>query len=73
MLLIQSDDIVTDISETSEGALAGLLPGDVITSANTEKVTSIKQLEKIANQQTKQLLLTVTRRHENLFVVLEPQ
>jgi len=65
--------IVTDISETSEGALAGLLPGDVITSANTEKVTSIKQLEKIANQQTKQLLLTVTRRHENLFVVLEPQ
>ena len=62
--------MVTNVSETSEGALAGLLPGDVVTTANSQKVTTIKQLETIATQQTKQLLLTVTRGNKNLFVVI---
>ncbi len=65
--------LVTSVSETSEGALAGLMPGDVITSANSEKITSVKQLEKIVTKQPKQLLLKVARGNSSFFAVIEPQ
>lgn len=66
--------LVTGISPDSQGMLAGLLPGDVITSANSKRVTSVRDLEQDAeNKQSKQLLLSVARGNSNLFVVIEPQ
>lgn len=65
--------LVVRVSETSESALAGLIPGDVITSANSQTVTSVKQLETIATKPSKQLLLTVARGNSRLFLVIEPR
>ena len=63
---------VTNVAETSEGALAGILPGDVITDANNQTITSIEQLEKIALTKPKQLLLKISRGPDTLFLVIEP-
>lgn len=65
--------IVTGVSTESQGLLAGLMPGDVITSANGKPVTSVKALEADAEKNPKQLLLSVRRGNSNLFVVIEPQ
>lgn len=65
--------LVTSVSPESQGMLAGLIPGDVITSANSKPVTSVKDLEKDAEKQPKELLLTVARGASNLFLVIEPK
>ena len=65
--------LVTNVKETSEGALAGLMPGDVITRANSRKVNSVKALEAVVARQPKQLLLKITRGDSSLFAVIEPQ
>ena len=65
--------LVASVSSDSQGMLAGLMPGDVITSANSKSVTSAKDLEREAEKQPKQLLLTVARGLSNLFVVIEPK
>lgn len=63
--------LITDISDASQGALAGLTLGDVITAVNKNPVTSVKTLQAACADQTKPLLLTVVRGNENLFVVLQ--
>lgn len=65
--------VVTGVSEASAAALAGILPGDVITQANNENIQSIEQLEKITTKKPNQLLLAITRGEESLFLVIEPQ
>jgi len=65
--------LVTDVSPDSQGMLAGLNPGDVITTANTEPVDSIKTLTKIVLKHPKQLLLSIARGDGNLFIVIEPE
>lgn len=65
--------LIADVSETSAGALAGLRPGDIITQANHHSVQSVEQLEAIAKQHPKQLLLKITRHSGDLFLVIEPQ
>lgn len=62
--------LITGITDASEGALAGLTLGDVITSINHTPVTSIASLTKITAHETKPLLLTVKRGNENMFLVL---
>lgn len=62
--------IVTGLTDASNGALAGLLPGDVITSINNTPIDSIETLQKAAENQTKPLLLDVTRGKGNVFLVL---
>ena len=63
--------IVVMVDENSNAALAGLLPGDVITMANAKTISSVKELQAIANQNPTQLLLKVTRIDSKLFVVIE--
>lgn len=76
---LESDDtllrgvLVTGVSETSAGALAGLQPGDIITHANQEIVSSVTELENILKTKPKQLLLQVSRNNVGLFVVIERQ
>lgn len=65
--------LVTNVSDTSAAALAGVRPGDIITRANNESISSVKQLEHIAEQQSDQLLVRVKRGHGSLFFVIEPQ
>jgi len=65
--------LVTGVSPGSQGMLAGLLLGDIITSANGKSVTSVKALETITDKKPNQLLLTVSRDNSNLFVVIEPE
>ncbi len=63
--------IVVMVDENSNAALAGLLPGDVITQANSEEISSVKELQNIANQNPPQLLLKVARIDSKLFIVIE--
>jgi serine protease Do len=63
--------LITGMGETSPGALAGLQPGDVITRANQTTITSIKDLETVAQSKPKHLLLQVNRNNTGLFVVIE--
>lgn len=65
--------LITDISPESQGMLAGLIPGDIITSANGTQTTSLKELENEVEKHPKQLLLAVSRSGSNLFVVIEPK
>ncbi len=63
--------VVTDVSEMSQGALAGLIPGDIITSANKEPVGTVNALKKIALSKPSTLLLQVSRNNQTLFLVIE--
>ena len=63
--------IVVDIQPTSQAALAGVLPGDIITQAANKKITDTKDLIAVARQGLKQLLLKVKRGPMSAFVVLE--
>lgn len=62
--------IVTHVADSSEGALAGLLPGDVITQINSKPVDSISALKTAAKNQEHALLLTIVRGKNNLFLTL---
>ncbi|HHI70372.1 MAG TPA: DegQ family serine endoprotease [Rhodobacteraceae bacterium] len=66
--------VVKEVDETSEAFDKGLRPGDVITEAGQQKVTSVKDLEdRIANAKEagrKSLLLLVRRGGEPRFVAL---
>lgn len=64
--------IVTHVDDTSEGALAGVAVGDVITAINSTPITSIETLQKAMEKQNKPVLLNVTRGVDNLFLVLSP-
>ncbi len=63
--------IITGMTDTSAGALGGLMPGDVITMVNQQAINSVTDLEKIAKSQPKRLLLQVSRNNNGVFVVLE--
>ncbi|MDP1573383.1 MAG: Do family serine endopeptidase [Coxiellaceae bacterium] len=64
--------LVTEVSDESAGALAGLTPGDVITTANGKSVTSISALETtLQNQKAPVVLNVLHNSRENIFLVLE--
>ncbi len=62
--------IVTGVKDNSEGALAGLMPGDVITEVNSKPISGIETLKKAVEDQTNSLLITIMRGNDNLFLVL---
>lgn len=64
--------MLLDVADTSAGALAGLIPGDIIIKANNDKIHSVHQLISIAESSPKQLLLKVVRGTGNLFLVIQP-
>jgi serine protease Do len=75
-LLIDNQHIkgveVLYVDDTSIAYSCGLSPTDIILSAANQPVTSIIELQKIANNHPKQLLLEIKRRlAENIFLVLE--
>ena len=63
--------LVTNVSDTSDGALAGIIPGDIIIAANNKTTDSISELEKVALNTHTQLLLKVVRDNKNLFLVID--
>ncbi len=63
--------LVTNLTDSSDGALAGLIPGDIIISANNEPTPTIQQLIHVAESKPKQLLLKVSRDNKQLFLVIE--
>ena len=64
--------LVTQVADSSNGALAGLQPGDVISAINFKSIDSLKTAQAaIQNEkQNKPIVLTVVRGNENLFLVL---
>jgi len=64
--------MVLDVSDTSAGALAGLIPGDIIVKANGKDVASVKSLINVADHSPKDLLLKIIRGNNNLFMVIQP-
>ena len=63
--------MVIDVSDKSDGALAGLLPGDVIISANGKPTPTVQKLMEIAGSKPKQLLLKVARGQGQVFLVIQ--
>lgn len=63
---------IVNLDVNSAGALKGLRPGDIILTANNQSVTTVAELIKIANNNSKQLLLEVQHANGgNTFVVID--
>lgn len=62
---------IVHVSKNSAAWREGLIPGDVIVSANQKPVKSIAELQEIAKENNKQLLLNVLRGTAGMFVVLD--
>lgn len=65
--------LVVSVDEDSNAWHADLIPGDVITSANQEKVTNLAELKKIAAAAKKTLLLNVLRGPGAVFLVINKE
>lgn len=62
--------LVSDIKPTAQASLNGLIPGDVITTANEAPVSTIKELQTIANNTKDSLLLKINRNNRSLFIAI---
>jgi serine protease Do len=62
---------IVRVSKNSSAWRAGLMPGDVIVSANQNSVKNISDLEKAASQKSKHLLLNIARGNGAMFVSLD--
>ena len=65
--------LVAGIQPTSQAALAGLQPGDIITSAQNTPIKTTSELVKLARQAKDHLLIKVNRNNINAFLVIEKQ
>lgn len=63
--------LVVSVSDTSNGAMAGLIPGDVILSVNGHALSSLNEMIHIAKTKPTQMLLKVSRGTEQIFLVLQ--
>lgn len=63
--------MVISVDDTSDGAMAGLQPGDVILSANNQLTPNVDKLITIAQSKPQQLLLKVSRINGQAFLVLQ--
>lgn len=64
---------IMDLNPNSPAALKGLIPSDVILTANNQPIHSVSELVKIANSNPKRLLLQILRPINNstIFVVID--
>ena len=62
--------LVTSVDDNSDGALAGLEPGDIIISANGYSALTINDVIKVARSRPKELFLKVMRNSGQLFLVI---
>lgn len=65
--------IVISVDEDSNAWHADLLPGDVIVSANQQKVTNIESLKKIVSTAKKSLLVNVMRGNGAIYLVIHQE
>ena len=65
--------LVLSIEEDSNAWHANLLPGDLIISANQQKVSDIKTLMEIASKSNQQLVLNVLRQSGGLFLIINKE
>lgn len=65
--------LVVSVEEDSNAWQSDLLPGDVITYANQQKVTNIAELRKIASDTKQTLLLNVLRGPGAVFLVINKE
>lgn len=65
--------LVVIVDEDSNAWQADLRPGDVITSANEQKVTNIEELKKIVAETKQDLLLNVRRGPGAVFLVISKE
>jgi serine protease Do len=64
--------LVLSVADTSNAAISGLLPGDIILSANGKLTSTIPQLTQMIQQfSQKRLLIRVSRDQQGLFLVLQ--
>ena len=61
---------VVGVSENSAGWRAGLQPGDVIVTANSQPITNTKDLQSVAKQKKDQLLVQVLRGAGALYILV---
>ncbi|MCH9770748.1 MAG: Do family serine endopeptidase [Gammaproteobacteria bacterium] len=62
--------LVTEANDNSDGALAGIIGGDIIIAANGTPVHSIKELAQIASHSQDRLLIKIVRDNKNLYLVI---
>ncbi len=65
--------LVVTVDEESNAWRSDLRPGDIITSANQEKVTSVAELQKVAADSKNLLLVNVLRGPTAFFLVISPE
>lgn len=65
--------VVVGVAEDSNAWRADLRPGDVITSANQQKVTDIDELKNSAAKSDKTLLLNILRNGGALFLIINKE
>lgn len=63
--------MILDLDETSDAALAGLIPGDVILTANHQPTPTVDSLLVITEKAPSLLLLKVHRAHTQVYTVLK--
>lgn len=63
--------LVASVADTSAAALAGVKPGDIITSVNEHSITSLESLENVIKNKTRPLLLNIVRDGSNILLVLK--
>jgi serine protease Do len=62
--------LITQISDMSPGALAGLQAGDIVISANQQQVTDVQDLLHVVSEKPHELLLKINRNNSDLFLVI---
>ncbi len=62
---------VVKIAPGTAAASSGLRPGDVILSANRQRVGSVEDLQQAAGQSDKRLVLRIKRGNAALYLVLQ--
>lgn len=62
--------IIESVKPTASGALAGLLPGDIITQANHKTIENLSNLESVIKQNPSTLLLRINRGNMYAYMVV---
>lgn len=65
--------LVVSVEPDTNAWQADIRPGDVITSANEQKVTKIEELQAVANKADKSLLLNIVRGPSAVFLVISKE